>query len=184
MSDSDRPSDDISTGLPGGPSACEANEEFGRLMATLSTPPEPLTWPMRASASRDPKGLTPLKSFCARPSQKLRKLKTALITDGVLRPVVRRTGVPFTLKAGSLVANVWPPAGAPGVTPSNSEGLTPCEPETLGVSDRTGDALSLGSLNLWNGKSSAVSCAFAPLNVNVPPRGLIWLRERLSAPAL
>src|SRR3954462_13206395 len=141
MSDSDRPSDDISTGLPGGPSACEANEEFGRLMATLSTPPEPLTWPMRASASRDPKGLTPLKSFCARPSQKLRKLKTALIADGVLRPVVRRTSVAPTWKSASVAPKVWSSAELPSVIPPKSDGMTPCEPDTLSVSESTADAL-------------------------------------------
>src|SRR6478672_5855210 len=139
MSDSVRPFEDISTGLPGGPTACEASEAFVIVTGTLSTPPEAFTSPTVAALSRVPNGLTPLNSFCARPSQKLRKLKTALMTDGVLRPVVRRTGVPPTWKSGSLVANVW---------------------------------------------SSAGSWAFAPLKVNEPPRGLIWLRERLSAPAL
>src|SRR3954462_3062198 len=135
MSDSERPAVDISTSLPGGPSACEASDEFGMLTLILSTPPEALTAPTRAATSREPNGLTPLKSFCARPSQKLRKLKTALMTDGVLRPVLRRTGVPLTLKSGSLVANVWSSSGSPGVTPSNIDGRTPWEPVTLDVSD-------------------------------------------------
>src|SRR4051812_10282897 len=169
MSDSDRPSDDISTGLPGGPSACEANEEFGRLMATLSTPPEPLTWPMRASASRDPKGLTPLKSLRARPSQKLRKLKTALTADGVLRPVVRRTLTPPTLNALSVAAKAWLSSASPESTSRNVEGTTPWEPTT------SSPAI---------GKSAAVSWPFGPLPANEPPCGLTWLRERLSAPAL
>src|SRR5919198_1388814 len=184
MSESVRPSEDISTGLPGGPTACDASEEFVMSTGTFWTAPVESTLPTRASTSREPNGVTPLKSFCARPSQKLRKLNTALITDGVLRPVVRRTGVPLTLKSGSLVANVWSSAGSPGVTPSNIDGRTPCEPDTFDVSDRTADVRSLGSASLWNGKSSAVSWAFGPLNVNEPPRGLIWLRERLSAPAL
>src|SRR5262249_24659192 len=42
-------------------------------------------WPSRA-----PKGFAPLQTFCARPSQKLRKLKTASTTLGVLRPVTLR----------------------------------------------------------------------------------------------
>src|SRR4051812_36178112 len=184
MSDRLRPKVDISTSLPGGPVACEASEELAMLTWTCSTLPSEPTLPTRAPPSRLPNGSTPLKSFCARPSQKLRKLNTALMTDGVLRPVVRRTGAPSTLKSGSLVANVWSSAGSPGVTPSKSDGMTPCDPETFEVSDRTADALSLGSLSLWNGKSSAVSWAFAPLKVKEPPRGLIWLRERLSAPAL
>src|SRR6476620_1208534 len=184
MSDSVRPFEDISTGLPGGPTACEASEAFVIVTGTLSTPPEAFTSPTVAALSRVPNGLTPLNSFCARPSQKLRKLKTALMTDGVLRPVVRRTGVSPTLKSGSLVANVWSSAGSPAVTPLNADGNTPCEPDTFEVSERTADAASFGSASLWNGKSSAESWAFAPLKVNEPPRGLIWLRERLSAPAL
>ena len=167
MSDSVRPFEDISTGLPGGPTACEASDAFVIETGTWSTPPAALTSPTRAAVSRVPNGLTPLNSFCARPSQKLRKLKTALMTDGVLRPVVRRTGVPPTLKSGSLVANVWSSAGSPAVTPLNADGNTPCEPDTFEVSERTADAASFGSASLWNGKSSAESWAFAPLNVNV-----------------
>src|SRR6185436_6359592 len=183
MSDSVRPFEDISTGLPGGPTACDASEAFVILTGTWSTPPEAFTLPTVAAVSRSPNGLTPLKSFCARPSQKLRKLKTALMTDGVLRPVVRRTGVSSTLNTGSSVANVWSSAGSPWVTPSNADGNTPCEPDTLVVSDRTWDAASFGSASLWNGKSAAVSWALG-LKVRSPPRGLTWLRERLSAPAL
>src|SRR3954447_20126400 len=169
MSDSVRPSADISTGLPGGPSACEASDELVRLTATLSTPPEPLTWPMRASASRLPNGLTPLNSFCARPSQKLRKLKTALTAEGVLRPVVRRTSTPLTLKSPSAAPNDWLSTESVSVTPLNFEGSTPCEPTTS---------------PLVIGKSDAVRTELAPLPLNAPPCGLIWLRLRLSAPAL
>src|SRR4051812_13892865 len=169
MSDSVRPSADISTGLPGGPSAWEASDEFGRLTATLSTPPEPLAWPMRASGSRVPNGLTPLNSFCARPSQKLRKLKTALSADGVLRPVVRRTSTPPTVKSASALPKDWSSTGSVSVTPLNFEGFTPCEPTTS---------------PLVIGKSDSLRRAFGPFAVNVPPCGLIWLRLRLSAPAL
>src|SRR2546423_9488531 len=128
MSDSVRPSEDISTGLPGGPSACEASDEFAMLTATLSTPPAAFTCPTRAPASRLPNGSTPLNSFCARPSQKLRWLNTALITDGVLRPVVRRTLTDPTWKSASTPANVWASNGSPSVTPSNFEGTTPWVP--------------------------------------------------------
>src|SRR3954451_20851875 len=163
MSDSERPSEDISTSLPGGPSACEASDEFGMLTATLSTPPEALTAPTRASASREPNGLTPLNSFCARPSQKLRWLKTALMTDGVLRPVVRRTLTAPTWKSGSSASKVCPSNGSPSVTPAKCEGRTPCEPETLSVSNVTPDAALLGSVRRWKGKSPAVSWALAVL---------------------
>src|SRR3954471_10338390 len=187
MSESVRPSDDISVGLPGGPTACEASDAFVMSTCTCETVPVASALPTVAAVLREPNGSTPLKSFCARPSQKLRKLKTALITDGVLRPVERRTGWPPTLKSGSLVANVWSSAGSPAVTPSNFEGRTPCEPATFEVSEST-DAASLGSASLWNGKSAAVSCAFGPLSwkafaLPAGMRGLIWLRERLSAPA-
>ena len=40
--------------------------------------------------SRVPKGFAPLQTFCARPSQKLRKLNTASTALGVLRPVTLR----------------------------------------------------------------------------------------------
>jgi DNA-binding CsgD family transcriptional regulator len=46
---------------------------------------------------RSPNGETPLKWFWARPPQKLRKLKTALITLGVLRGSTRRTFTPAML---------------------------------------------------------------------------------------
>src|SRR4051794_30680671 len=187
MSDSVRPFEDISTGLPGGPTACEASDAFVLSTWTGVTLPVASALPTVAAVSREPNGATPLKSFCARPSQKLRKLKTALMTDGVLRPVERRTGWPPTLKSGSLVANVWSSAGSPGVTPSKADGRTPCEPATFDVSEST-DAASLGFESLWNGKSLAASCAFGPFSVKafaLPAgmRGLIWLRERLSAPA-
>src|SRR3954471_15228256 len=184
MSDRLRPSEDISTSLPGGPSACEASDEFGMLTLILSTPPEALTAPTRASASREPNGLTPLKSFCARPSQKLRKLNTALIADGVLRPVVRRTLTEPTWKSASSASSVWPSNGSPSVMSLKCAGMTPCEPTTLSVSDTTAEAELLGSDSLCSGKSAAASWALGPFSVKLPPRGLIWLRERLSAPAL
>ena len=168
MSDNVRPSEDISTLLPGGPSAWEASDELVMVTATLSTPPPALTWPTRASGSRVPNGLTPLNSFWARPSQKLRLLKTALITDGALRPVVRRTLTAPTWKSVSSPSSVWPSSASPSSTPVKCEGRTPCEPTTLSE---------------LIGKSLAVSWAFGPLEAKLPPRGLSWFRERLSAPA-
>src|SRR3954468_9723147 len=106
MSDSVRPSADISTGLPGGPVDWDASDEFERLTVTLSTAPAGAARPTRASGARVPNGLTPLKSFWALPSQNWRKLKTALIAVGALRPVVRRTLTPPTWKSLSSPANV------------------------------------------------------------------------------
>jgi len=54
---------------------------------------------MPAEGSRGPNGFRPLKMLLARPSQKLRKLKTALITVGVLRGATRRVRMPCTLNA-------------------------------------------------------------------------------------
>src|SRR5438067_5722528 len=67
---------DISTELSAGPTAWEARLEFVSEMATCCGAP-PANFQTLALASREPNGLIPLKSFCARPSQKLRKLKTA-----------------------------------------------------------------------------------------------------------
>ena len=107
------------------------------------------------------------------------------MTDGVLRPVVRRTSMPSRLKIGSGASgSVVSSTGSPAVMPVKVEGRTPCEPATLAVSESTADFASSGFASLWNGKSSAVSCALGPLVVNGPIRGLSWLRERLSAPAL
>src|SRR3954453_14989693 len=184
MSDSERPFVDISTSLPGGPTACEASEELAMSTWTwLMLPPE-LTLPTLALASREPNGSTPLKSFCARPSQKLRKLNTALIADGVLRPVERRTLAEPTWKSASSGSSFWPSNGSPSVMSAKCAGMTPCEPTTLSVSDSTAEPELFGSDSLCSGKSAAASWALGPFRLKLPPRGLIWLRERLSAPAL
>src|SRR3954462_12022503 len=155
MSFSVRPSADISTLFGGGPTACDASDELFRhsgprtcgmpLAIVQSSVSETscslslTTCATRAPPSRTPNGLTPLNSFWARPSQKLRKLNTALITEGALRPVTRRTLVPPTLKVGSAVAGLTSSTGFPGSTPRKVEGSTPCEPVTLLVSKVTAE---------------------------------------------
>jgi hypothetical protein len=111
-----------------------------------------------ALGSRIPNGLTPLNSFCARPSQKLRKLKTALITEGAFRPVARRTLTPATLKMGSVPEDVVCSTALPGATPRKIVGSSPAEPVTASVSDSTWELRSAGSASRRNGKSFAVSC--------------------------
>ena len=70
-----RPSHDISNGLPGGPTACEARLENGIEMRVGWGVVLPSTFlKMTAFGSRSPNGFTPLKLLLARPSQKLRKL--------------------------------------------------------------------------------------------------------------
>ena len=67
---------DISTLLFGGPTAWDARLE----LVMLTRFPSVLLAVL-------PNGLKPLKLWLARPSQKLSRLKTALIIDGTLRPV-------------------------------------------------------------------------------------------------
>src|SRR6266446_1597007 len=80
-----RPAHDISTPLLGGPTACDARLAFGMLTVTATGPFGP-TWSTVAVGSFGPAGFTPLKMLLARPSQKFRKLKIALMLVGVLRP--------------------------------------------------------------------------------------------------
>src|SRR5438270_2274158 len=79
-----RPPHDISTGLSGGPSAWEARLTWRMSIGDTSGPLT--TAPFRVA----PNGSVRLKSWLARPSQKLSRLKTALMTDGALRPVTAR----------------------------------------------------------------------------------------------
>src|SRR5712691_9522568 len=103
-----------------------------------------------APASISPNGLTPLKNRLARPSQKLRLLKTALMMVGVLRPVTCRALTPPMLKVASGTV-VELSAGDPSLMFRKSALISPCEPVTSFVSDRTALALLFGSANLWNG---------------------------------
>src|SRR4028119_1792501 len=83
-----RPVADASTEFSGGPTACDASDEFFRLIFTFSGADCFLSdFRTNASGSLDPNGFTPLNSFTARPSQNWRWLNTALIVLGVLRSV-------------------------------------------------------------------------------------------------
>ena len=144
-----RPLADISTELFGGPTACEASE------ALVSTTPTRAVVPAAGSnrstfafGSRVPNGLTPLNSNWARPFQKLRWLKTALMTEGVFSPVTWR--VP-AIGNGS----VWS-AARPGTMSMKVAAETPAPPTTSLVSESTAEWVSLGSDSRWNGKSAAV----------------------------
>src|SRR5215467_5538286 len=95
-----RPAEDISVPLLGGPTDCEARLEcWIRSLTGVSTPAVSNT--TLAFGSELPNGVNTLNTSLARPSQKLRTLKTALITVGVLRPVTRRTLTPPMLYEGS-----------------------------------------------------------------------------------
>src|SRR4028119_1487418 len=70
-----RPVADCSTEFSGGPTACDASDEFFRLIFTRCGGDCFLDdFRTNAFGSLDPNGFTPLNSFWARPSQKLRKL--------------------------------------------------------------------------------------------------------------
>src|SRR6185312_13754972 len=73
-----------------GPSDCEHSAEFFMLISELERVPSSFITTRCGVVSRPPNGFAPLQSFCARPSQKLRKLKTASTTLGALRPPVLR----------------------------------------------------------------------------------------------
>ncbi|MNP53057.1 hypothetical protein D3C76_1474940 [compost metagenome] len=75
-----------------------------------------------------PKGEKPLNTLLALPSQKLRTLNAALITDGALRPVLRRTLMPPTWKMPSGCWVHLSKRGWLGLTKLASN--TPCEPIT------------------------------------------------------
>src|SRR5574341_1617689 len=92
-----RPANDISNGLPGGPTAWEARLDSGMRMRCLVSVPVASGSQMHKFGSASPKGLQPLKMLSARPSQKLLKLYTALITVGAFRGSTRRTLTPLTL---------------------------------------------------------------------------------------
>src|SRR5262249_50108324 len=89
-----RPAADISVLLFGGPTACDAALALFSRTATCATSPRSFATSTRAPASAAPNGLRPLNMLVARPSQKLRTLRIALIAAGVLRPVTRRVLMP------------------------------------------------------------------------------------------
>src|SRR5215467_12073222 len=146
-----RVSADISNGLKGGPTDCEASEEFGRLTRTFcGGSVESGDLSTKALGSREPKGLTPLKSFLARPSQKLRKLNTALTLVGVLRGSVRRTVVPptFQIESGR---NVTCSCALPRMMSMKFDRKTPCEPVMSLLSKSTAELRSSGLAKRWKG---------------------------------
>src|SRR4051812_26569057 len=79
----------ISTEDSAGPTACEAKAPVGSATATCRITPLSI-FQIIAFGFLAPNGSPPLNTLLARPSQKLRKLYTALITVGALRPVTWR----------------------------------------------------------------------------------------------
>src|SRR5205823_1676254 len=146
--------------------------------------PRSFTTRWRAAASAVPNGLRRLKMLFARPSQKLRTLNTALIIDGVLRPVTRRTFKPPTENPFGSGCDVMLSRATPGMMSLNNALWTPCEPPTSSLSRVTADLGSDGFAIWWNGKSAAVSAWFGPPTSNAPLwPGFNWLTVRASAPA-
>ncbi len=110
-----------------------------------------------ATIARRPNGLTPLKVLLARPSQKLRKLKTALMLDGVLRGSTLRvlSSLPLTLIAkgapGKAVHVMPLPAALLLAGAVSVVWKAPCEPVTSLVSNRTAELRLFTSASRWNG---------------------------------
>ena len=88
----------------------------------------------------------PLNTLLARPSQKFRKLKTALIMVGVLRGSTRRVPTPATLKTGSGL-RVQVSVKTPVVTEVKVPPNVPCDDITSSVVNFTPEFFASGLLN-------------------------------------
>src|SRR5262245_46720598 len=122
---------DISFVLSGGPTACDARLELRRrTRCDVRCPSRQET--TRAAVSRGPKGSTPLNTLLARPSQKLRKLNTALIMVGVLRGSTRRVFRAPTWNRASTRGWNWSDSdpGAAAATAAKSALNTPADETT------------------------------------------------------
>ena len=150
----------ISKGLVAGPTACEAPLMLGSCSACgVAVLPSVVNTRAVGSAriARRPNGLTPLNVLLARPSQKLRKLNTALMLVGVLRGSTLRVLIawPLTMIANGANGAGWHlrpwPAALLSADVIGLPGKAPCEDVTSLVSNRTGDSRSATFANRWNG---------------------------------
>jgi hypothetical protein len=183
MSFQPRPANDMIPAFVIGPTACDASEAFGISRRTGWSWSGPGASSTFAPGVRSPHTFTPLKTFCALPSDCWRKLKAELITVGALRGVTWRTLLPPTEK--TLSATGTPASTAdPGTTWSNFVLAMLCEPTTFLVSARSCDAALSGSASRCVGKSAMASWPFAPPLKNGAPFGFTWFFVRVSAPAL
>jgi len=172
---------DISTSLPGGPTACDASEELFRLTVTRSAPPAALTCATLAPVSREPNGLTPLKSFWARPSQKLRWLKTALMFEGVFRPVARRTLTPLDAEDRIGPGEGYLVDRAARNDRDEGRGQDALRPADVLVSKRTVELRLFGSRGEWVGKSAADNWKFGPFTRSSRPVGSVGFSTEVGA---
>src|SRR5262249_25396187 len=155
MSGKVRPAHDISFALSGGPTACDSRPAKSMLIV-VAAGPLPRFSNTHAAVSRAPNGLTLLKRFCARLSQKLRFLNIALIIVGVLRGSARRTLMLPTLKpsVSSTDVQLSKARKSNGTGPTRPPGLawmlvkvrlkTPAEDHTSLLSRTTVERRSFG----------------------------------------
>ena len=140
---------DISVSLAVGPTACDASAAFSRSSTSGAMEPSACRTRILALGSRRPKGLTPLKWLFARPSQKDRNWKMALIMVGVLRGSTLRVSFPLVMKmldvSNSQVSRPWP-TDSMKLPPK-----VPCEDVMSVESKSTMEFRSCGSLRTWNG---------------------------------
>src|SRR5438132_1173515 len=171
--------------LAGTAAASEARLAGKIATETGTTLPSACTWSTRAFGFLGPVASTPLKMALARPSQKLRKVKIALIIVGVFRGCTRRTFTPPTLKIGSGVTVQFSSAGA-GMKSLNFLSVTLCEETTSSASKSTAERRSSTFASLCRGKLAAVRVAFGFATSKVVAAcsvpGLTWFFSRLSAP--
>ena len=133
--------------LSGGPSACDARlEPSSRTVSGVSVFPAMARTLARASAA--PNGVAALNKLLARPSQKFRRLNTALITVGVFREVTCRTFRPPRTNVPAAPLSAPRSAADASATSTNVRLTTPADP-TTSVRPRVGaDALSAGLENV------------------------------------
>ena len=186
MSDSVRPSSDISTGLPGGPTACEASDAFVIVTGTWSTPPEALTCADAGGGVARAERVDAVELVLRAAVPEVAEVEDRVDDRRRVAAGGAAHGRAADLEHRVAAANVWSSAGSPAVTPLNADGKHALRAGRRSiVSERTRRRRVVrGRRACGTGSPSAVSWALAPLKVNAPPRGLTWLRERLSAPAL
>src|SRR3954471_16737234 len=129
----------------GGPTACDARLERSRRTTSGATV-APLTARTDARASAPPNGVTALKMLFARPSQKFRRLKTALMTLGALRDVACRTLTPPSENDPSS-PSLASSAALPYTTVTNVRLTIPAEPTTSRRLRVSAEVLSFGLVN-------------------------------------
>ena len=127
----------LAAALAAAQSACQTSDGVAIARSKL---PDRFTTAWRPG-SEAPKGVAPVKTLLARPSQKFRTLYTALITDGELRPVTCRTWMPLGMNGDENATGMEISNALPGCTSTKSLVTTPIDPATCRRSLTTAERL-------------------------------------------